>query len=163
MSQQCTALYNSLLAMTVPTPPSTSDFTTIEYTGKIGATSYSFDASTIKPGSNGSYIVTVEQDAYGDSIQKNASIAKVDNNSTGTVKTVKVSNTLDKETTVPTGTYSVAESSNTYMVPATLTEADVPSKFYVFDNGKYRAGNVQDKTAGAYFFKLTSSATKPNG
>ena len=34
LSQQCTALYNSLLSMTVPTPPSTSDFTSIQYTGQ---------------------------------------------------------------------------------------------------------------------------------
>ena len=31
LSQQATSLYNSLLAMTVPTPPSTTDFQTIEY------------------------------------------------------------------------------------------------------------------------------------
>ena len=41
LSQQCTALYNSLLSMTVPTPPSTSDFTSIQYTGQNGATTYS--------------------------------------------------------------------------------------------------------------------------
>ena len=40
LSQQCTALYNSLLAMTVPTPPSTSDFTSIEYSGADGATTF---------------------------------------------------------------------------------------------------------------------------
>ena len=31
LSQQCTDLYNSLLNMTVPTPPSTQDFTTVQY------------------------------------------------------------------------------------------------------------------------------------
>ena len=53
LSQQCTALYNSLLSMTVPTPPSTSDFTSIQYTGQNGATTYSFNASDVNPGSDG--------------------------------------------------------------------------------------------------------------
>ena len=47
LSQQCTALYNSLLEMKVPTPPSTSDFTTIEYTGNDGSTR--FTLGTIRP------------------------------------------------------------------------------------------------------------------
>ena len=47
LSQQCTALYNSLLAMKVPTPPSTQDYTTIEYSGSDGATN--FTIGTVKP------------------------------------------------------------------------------------------------------------------
>ena len=47
LSQQCTALYNSLLAMQVPTPPSTQDYTTIEYSGVDGATN--FTLGTVKP------------------------------------------------------------------------------------------------------------------
>ena len=38
LSQQATALYNSLLSMTVPTPPSTADYQTVQYTGTLGAT-----------------------------------------------------------------------------------------------------------------------------
>lgn len=86
LSQQCTELYNSLLNMAVPTPPSTSDFTTIEYVGTIGATTYSFDATSVKPGNDGSYIVTVNQQAYGDSLQKNAAVATVNSNASGTMK-----------------------------------------------------------------------------
>ena len=47
LSQQATALYNSLLSMEVPTPPSTTDFQTIEYSGLMGATE--FTLGTITP------------------------------------------------------------------------------------------------------------------
>ena len=49
LSQQVSDLYNNLLNMQVPTPPSTQDFTKVEYSGEIGATAYSFDATTVKP------------------------------------------------------------------------------------------------------------------
>lgn len=162
LSQQVSDLYNSLLAMEVPTPPSTQDYTTVQYSGKIGATNYSFDASSIKPGNNGSYIVTVNQDSYGDSLQKNASIATVDNTSTGTLKVETVSNTVNKDTTVGNGTYSATASSTTWMVPTTLTEADDPTKFYVFEGGTYRKGTAADKTNGASFFKMQQAGSKPS-
>lgn len=161
LSQQVSDLYNSLLAMTVPTPPSTQDYTTIEYTGKIGATSYSFDASTIKPGDNDTYIVTVNQDSFGHSLQKNASIAAVNNSSTGTMKVENVGNTVDKETTVGTGTYSASDASTTWMVPTTLTETDDPTQFYVFDGGSYRKGTTTDKNNGVEFFKKQQSGSRP--
>ena len=71
LSQQCTALYNSLLEMNVPTPPSTSDFTTVKYVGENGATTYSFDASSVKPGSEGTYCLTLGTTEYGASLNKN--------------------------------------------------------------------------------------------
>ena len=71
LSQQCTALYNSLLSMTVPTPPSTADYTYVQYTGSDGATNYSFDSSSVKPGSNGNYKVTLGTTEYGKCLKKN--------------------------------------------------------------------------------------------
>ena len=65
LSQQCTALYNSLLAMTVPTPPSTQDYTTIEYSGTDGATT--FTIGNVKP-SGDAYNVEIETVQTGDSI-----------------------------------------------------------------------------------------------
>ena len=62
LSQQCTALYNSLLAMTVPTPPSTQDYTTIKYSGTDGATT--FTIGTVKP-SGDKYNVELQQTATG--------------------------------------------------------------------------------------------------
>ena len=94
LSQQVTALYNTLQNMTVPTPPSTTDYTTIQYSGSIGATSYTFDASTIKPSSNkDNYIITVYQDGVGDSIEKNTAIANVKNNTSGNIFLAPVSDT----------------------------------------------------------------------
>lgn len=62
LSQQVNTLYNSLLTLDVPTPPSTSEFTTIKYEGTEGAsnftlgnivptgTSYSVDLNYTKTG-----------------------------------------------------------------------------------------------------------------
>ena len=71
LSQQCTALYNSLLAMTVPTPPSTQDFTKVEYAGKNGTTTYSFTASDVKPGKDGGYNIKLGYTDYGNSLVRN--------------------------------------------------------------------------------------------
>ena len=68
LSQQCTALYNSLLAMTVPTPPSTNDYTTIKYSGTDGATT--FTIGTVKP-SGELYNVEIQQSATGAAITSN--------------------------------------------------------------------------------------------
>jgi len=66
LSQQCTALYNSLLAMEVPTPPSTQDYTTIEYSGSDGATN--FTIGTVKP-SGENYNVEIKTTQTGNALQ----------------------------------------------------------------------------------------------
>ena len=71
LSQQVSELYNSLLAMDVPTPPSTQDFTTVQYQGTNGATKYTFDASDVKPGKDGGYSVSLGYTAYGHSLSRN--------------------------------------------------------------------------------------------
>ena len=68
LSQQCTSLYNSLLEMQVPTPPSTSDYTTIEYTGVNGATTFTLGLVKPSPSSNGNYIVEIKKTEAGPSI-----------------------------------------------------------------------------------------------
>ena len=68
LSQQCTTLYNSLLAMTVPTPPSTSDYTTIQYSGEDGATT--FTIGTVKPHGEDQYVVEIKTTEIGDSLQQ---------------------------------------------------------------------------------------------
>ena len=107
LSQQATALYNSLLSMTVPTPPATTDFQTIQYSGKLGATEYTFDANSVKPDGD-FYSVTMQEKKHGDSLQKNATIALVDKNSTGSFKGVELDPTtvsLSPDEEVPTGNY----------------------------------------------------------
>ena len=68
LSQQCTALYNSLLEMNVPTPPSTNDYTTIKYSGTDGATTFAL--GTVKP-SGELYNVEIQQSATGAAITTN--------------------------------------------------------------------------------------------
>ena len=67
LSNQVNALYNQLLEMSVPTPPSTSDYTTVQYSGKSGTTTFSFDSSDVRPSANGQYIVTLGYTDYGNS------------------------------------------------------------------------------------------------
>ena len=66
LSQQCTALYNSLLTMEVPTPPSTQDFTTIEYSGSDGASN--FTIGTVIP-SGETYSVEIISSQPGNALQ----------------------------------------------------------------------------------------------
>ena len=75
LSQQSTALYNSLLDMQVPTPPSTSDYTTVTYSGVEGATT--FTLGNIKPQGQGKYIVEVNTTYTGGVIEKNSGVKLV--------------------------------------------------------------------------------------
>ncbi len=58
LSQQCTDLYNSLLTMTVPTPPSTQDYTTVKYAGVDGASN--FNLGTIIPNGDNTYSIDLQ-------------------------------------------------------------------------------------------------------
>jgi len=73
LSQQVSELYNSLLSMEVPTPPSTTEFQKVKYSGAIGSAQYSFYADSVKPvydedSKLTSYTITIGVTAYGDSI-----------------------------------------------------------------------------------------------
>ena len=74
LSQQSTALYNSLLDMTVPTPPSTSDYTTVTYSGVDGATN--FTLGNIKP-QDGKYVVEINTSYTGGVVEKDSGVKKV--------------------------------------------------------------------------------------
>ena len=62
LSQQCTALYNSLLDMQVPTPPSTSDYTKVVYSGADGAST--FTIGSVIP-HNGTYSIDFQYSKTG--------------------------------------------------------------------------------------------------
>ena len=72
LSQQCTELYNSLLDMNVPTPPSTQDYTTVQYTGASGTIKYSFEPNDVKPGANNTYTVILTHTEFTNSLEKNS-------------------------------------------------------------------------------------------
>ena len=73
LSNQVNALYNSLLDMTVPTPPSTSDYTKVVYTGKQGASS--FKLGNVTPGKTDStYNVDMIYSKTGHSWETNSDV-----------------------------------------------------------------------------------------
>ena len=122
LSQQATALYNSLLSMTVPTPPATTDFQTVKYTGTLGATEYSFDANSIKPDGD-FYSITMQEKAHGDSLQKNTTIATVNRNAQGTFRGVPLdtsSITIKGDEPVPSGKYQMDSTGSGFMVQAEI-------------------------------------------
>ena len=106
LSQQCTALYNSLLAMQVPTPPSTQDYTTIEYSGTDGATTFTLGA--VKP-SGENYNVEIQQTATGAAITPNYGSAVV-GNAGATIK----GDYIDPTTTQKTGFYGQLSDGSEY-------------------------------------------------
>ena len=142
LSQQCTALYNSLLSMTVPTPPATTDYQTIKYSGELGATKYSFDANSIKPNGTGdTYTITMQEQKHGDSLQKNATIALVDTNSKGGFKGIKLDTSASRttSTTIKTGNMIPDNNGNKYLVPMTdeQIEKGKEGTYYRLSGGKY--------------------------
>lgn len=166
LSQQATALYNSLLSMTVPTPPSTSDYQTIQYTGALGATEYTFDANSIKP-SGDFYSVTMQEKKHGDSLQKNTSIALVDRASSGSFKGIVLDPTtvaLGPDEEVQTGNYVKDTTGSKYMVPITLTQNDDGSVSFPSPGGTYYTASGDKFTqasgtpsSGTTYYALSSS------
>ncbi|MBQ7127101.1 hypothetical protein IJO12_08445, partial [bacterium] len=67
LSQQVTDLYNSLLALSVPTPPSTSEYTKVQYSGIDGATP--FTIGNVTPSGVNSYTVTMNVQKTGHYMQ----------------------------------------------------------------------------------------------
>ena len=72
LSQQVTDLYNSLLALSVPTPPSTSEFTKVEYSGTDMATPFSL-GNIVPSGTNSqgtsTYTVSIKTQETGHYMQ----------------------------------------------------------------------------------------------
>ncbi len=155
LSQQATALYNSLLEMQVPTPPSTSDYTTIQYTGTAGTVSYSFDASDVKPGSDGLYNVTLGYTDYGHSLTQNNGY-KTTTEGSETFKATPVSTTY---TETVTG-YEKTEDENPQGYLIEQTSKPSSGEYYIVnEKGQYIKGGDEDETytGGYYVF----SSTKP--
>ena len=84
LSNQINALYNSLLEMDVPTPPSTNDYQKVVYTGNVGATKYNFEASDVIPKGENKYQVKIGQTGYGNTISAAQGYAVVKQDGGGT-------------------------------------------------------------------------------
>ena len=68
LSNQINELYNSLLDMAVPTPPSTQDFTKIQYSGTVNASSFALESVT--PKSDGKYNLNLSFAQSGNIVSK---------------------------------------------------------------------------------------------
>ena len=84
LSNQINALYNTLLAMDVPTPPSTNDYQKVVYSGNVGATKYNFEAGDVIPKADNKYQIKIGQVGHGNTISAAQGYSVVDNSGSGT-------------------------------------------------------------------------------
>jgi hypothetical protein len=84
LSSQINALYNSLLDMDVPTPPSTQDFTKVVYSGTQDASKFNLD-NVVPTGKNSSgkdtYSIDFKYQMAGHAVSKNTNSATITNTS----------------------------------------------------------------------------------
>ncbi len=155
LSQQATSLYNSLLEMQVPTPPSTSDYTTIEYSGTSGTVNYTFSANDVKPGSNGLYNVTLGYTDYGHSLTQNNGY-KTTAQGSETIKATPITITY---TETVTG-YQETEDENPQGYLIEQASKPASGEYYILnDEGQYVKGGKEDETYNKGYFVFSS--TKP--
>ena len=161
LSQQCTALYNSLLALDVPTPPSTNDYTKVEYSGADGATK--FTLGTVKP-SGENYLVELQQESTGAAITGNYGSSVVTRSGAQILaKPIQVANE------VATGNYSLQlegtqyQAGDLYFEETALSGADLqasganPADYIKADASGYAKVTTFDPSAT--YYKLASKAT----
>ena len=68
LSNQINELYNNLLDMSVPTPPSQTDFSKTVYSGTLGASN--FTMGTVRPTGSDNYSIDLNVSMAGDSVSK---------------------------------------------------------------------------------------------
>ena len=165
LSQQCTAMYNSLLAMNVPTPPSTSDFTTLTYSGVDGATQ--FTIGNVKPSGN-NYCVEIRTTATGNALNKDYGIAACEPE---ILKGNYVEN-IPEQVSNPSGYYVVDNNGNIVGKLndyATKNEngsydIDIPENYKLFhanQNGSEELYNGGTLIAGKEAIKFTDAKNLP--
>ena len=164
LSQQATALYNSLLTIDVPTPPSTSDYTTVKYTGAEGATS--FTIGQITP-SGTTYSVDLQYTKTGHFMEESGTAAAT--LPLETVKLLEVTNPKTETETFGNG-YTLAELTSSYYVIDANDEANTidasnvdqyftklsDGTYALQDNGSYKLGQVTTN-AGARDYNVNNS------
>jgi hypothetical protein len=128
LSQQVAELYNNLLALEVPTPPTTTEFTRIEYTGSDGASK--FQVGQIKP-SGQNYCVEMKRTLNGAGLSKEygKSVVSI---APDTIKGKTV------DTTDYTGAYSATEDGGCVMRKAQVVAGNtLEGDYYTLVDGKY--------------------------
>ena len=133
LSQQVTDLYNSLLKVDVPTPPSTNEFMNIEYKGNDGATAFTIGA--VKP-SGDLYTVEMKKKMSGSALNKEYDKYTVTRDEDGVLIDIGGNEVLTWEDAVQKYGTDVMEKYETALVNTfgenedSLTTAD----FYVFED-----------------------------
>ena len=150
LSQQSTALYNSLLAMNVPTPPSTSDFTTIEYSGVDGATTFSL--GTIKPNGDNTYNVTLQRTQAGHYIGSAGTAKITDVPATIIVSPVEgYGKVSDTSYAVPSENSGSVADGTPLFIPNSSSEISDEKEYYEMKS---------DKDGNKYFVSVTAEEAR---
>lgn len=156
LSEQVSSLNTTLLGMEVPTPPSTSEYTKITYTGTDGATKFSI--GSVKP-SGENYSVEIHTETVGHSLALKYGTAVVSGDAT-TIKGEYVSEVIPAGS--KTGKYiptaDVPKVGDAYMrnLPkGSTTESDF-GNYYVLgaDNKFVKASGGYDATAQYYVMSV---------
>lgn len=154
LSEQTNNLYSQLQDLSVPTPPSTTEFTTVQYSGKSGTTTYNFDASSVKPGSDGLYNITLNYTDYGKSLSANNGY-KTTSVGHETIRATKVSNTTTEEVTG----YETDTSETPQGYLTKVTNKPTTGDYYILKDGRYVKGGSEDETYTDGYY--TYSTEKP--
>ncbi|MBE7711909.1 MAG: hypothetical protein E7Z92_07215 [Cyanobacteria bacterium SIG31] len=162
LSQQVTDLYNTLLDMKVPTPPLTSEYTTVVYTGNDGASN--FTIGSVKP-SGESYNVEIKKTLSGAGLQQEYGKAVVS-------KGAETINVAPVETTVKTDNYKNMGQDNVaigddVMVLSTRLAANSPlgEDAYILEGTTFvlhKAGETFDTVKDIYKREKCTDANKEN-
>lgn len=154
LSEQTNNLYSKLQNLSVPTPPSTTDYTSVQYSGKSGTTTYAFEASDVKPGSNGLYNITLNYTDYGKSLSINNGY-KTTSVGSEMIRASLVSNTVSEKITG----YEKDSSETPQGYLTKVTNKPTGDYYIVNKEGKYVKGGSEDETySGGYY---TYSTEKP--
>ena len=163
LSQQVSELYNSLLNLQVPTPPSTSDYTKVEYTGADGATL--FTIGNVKP-SGENYLVEIQTSATGHALQSNygsSVVATAGAEITGSYVTPNViSHEGEYELAGAGAAYKEGDiylDENSYIIGSDLIAAGANPADYISD-GDYTATTSFDPNK--YYYKKVDKSVYDN-
>ena len=155
LSQQVTELYNTLLDLQVPTPPSTDEFTTIQYVGSIGATLMTIDSKCIKPSSDGTFNITVSVDDYGHNLEADINQAKIGKTQSIPAFDKIMPSSFEVNASNPTG----------YMNPIDSTTTPKAGTHYIKDSNTntYKLATQEDlNNSSNTFYEYSTTLQDPN-